>query len=89
MSYTLRHYIAEHRKEIKAVKFICCNIIAPPKRDVLAYLGIPTEPGKLAEKLTNVLLRRAETDVREFTESFQGPALTEPTASLPILSQGN
>ncbi|KAG8888903.1 hypothetical protein FRB98_006445 [Tulasnella sp. 332] len=62
LSYALRAYVAEHRKDIKAVKFINCNLIAPPKRDVLAALGIRTVPGKPAEKSTKVLPRRGETD---------------------------
>lgn len=63
LSYALRTHVAEHRKDIKAVKFINCNLIAPPKRDVLATLGVRTEPGKPAERSSKVLPRRAESDV--------------------------
>lgn len=63
--------MAEHHKEIKAVKFVNTAIIAPPKRDVLAFLGIPSEPGKPAEKAPKALLRRAETAVRLFSSLFR------------------
>ncbi|KAG8993154.1 hypothetical protein FRB90_000775, partial [Tulasnella sp. 427] len=62
VSLAVRQYIASERKDIKAVKFINSNIIAPPKRNVLAFLGIPVEPGQQPEQVNGPLARRAETD---------------------------
>ena len=39
------------------------NILPPPKKDVLAWLGIPIVPGKLPAEPPAVIPRRAETDV--------------------------
>lgn len=48
---------------MKAIKFITSNIIPPPKKDVLAFLGIPFQTGdSLAPKPTEIT-RRAEADV--------------------------
>lgn len=56
--------MAEVEKDrIRAVKFVNSSLIAPPKRDVLAYLGIPIEPGKPAEEFKDFIIRKAETDV--------------------------
>ncbi|KAG8895878.1 hypothetical protein FRC01_012154, partial [Tulasnella sp. 417] len=62
VSLAVRQHVASERKDIKAVKFINSNIIGPPKRDVLAFLGIPVEPGAKPEQVNGPLARRAETD---------------------------
>ena len=61
MSLAIRHYVAS-KTEIKAVKFITCTLLAPPKRAVLAHLGIPVAPGEKPEEPTPIV-RRAESDV--------------------------
>jgi primary-amine oxidase len=47
---------------MKAVKFILCNLLPPPKKAVLAYLGIPLEPGAKPEEPVPIT-RKAEVDV--------------------------
>ncbi|TFK26740.1 peroxisomal copper amine oxidase [Coprinopsis marcescibilis] len=58
----IRHHVASET-EVKAVKFIVCSLLPPPKRNVLAYLGIPTSPGGKAEDgATLPIVRMAEAD---------------------------
>ncbi|KZT52937.1 hypothetical protein CALCODRAFT_520402 [Calocera cornea HHB12733] len=61
VSLAIRQYIAE-KTEIKAIKFINNYLLAPAKRDVLAYLGIPIETGKPPEAAPESLLRRAHSN---------------------------
>ncbi|KAG8888609.1 hypothetical protein FRB99_004096 [Tulasnella sp. 403] len=58
----VKSHITWYRREIKALKFMSAGVVPPPKRDVLAFLHIPVEPGKPAETPPEYLLRRAETD---------------------------
>ncbi|PPQ79394.1 hypothetical protein CVT25_002664 [Psilocybe cyanescens] len=60
VSLTVRQHIAA-KTEVKAIKFITCTLLPPPKRVVLAYLGIPLGPGEKAEAPTKII-RRAEVD---------------------------
>ena len=60
---TIREYIAAETP-IKAVKFITANIIPPPKKDVLAFLGIPLQTGEAPETVSGYV-RKAEVDVSE------------------------
>ncbi|KAG1830900.1 copper amine oxidase [Suillus variegatus] len=46
---------------IKAVRFITCTLVPPPKRAVLAALGIPLTPGAQPEAPTPIV-RKAESD---------------------------
>ncbi|KAG8870850.1 hypothetical protein FRB97_009307 [Tulasnella sp. 331] len=69
ISFAIRSHVAEHHHGIKAAKFANCSMIAPPKRDVLAALGIPLETGKPPEMLKKKLLRRAEAD---FVDPVEG-----------------
>ena len=62
VSYAIKQHIAE-KTPIKAVKFMTANILYPPKKDVLTYLGIPTAPGTSPEEAPESLPRRAEMDV--------------------------
>jgi primary-amine oxidase len=61
ISLAIRQYIAA-KTEIKAVKFITCSQLVPPKRAVLAYLGIPLSPGAKPEEPVPII-RKAEADV--------------------------
>ncbi|KIJ56070.1 hypothetical protein M422DRAFT_239272 [Sphaerobolus stellatus SS14] len=45
VSLSIREYIAQFN-DIHAVKFITCSVAYPPKKDVLAYLGIPLQTGE-------------------------------------------
>ena len=56
--------------DVKAIKFITCATANPPKRDVLAYLGIPLVTGKDAQVLEKELFRRADVDVSNYLVSF-------------------
>ena len=55
-------YAAE-KLSIKALRFIVCNLLPPPKKQVLAYLGIPLAPGQGPEAHPRHLPRKAEIDV--------------------------
>ncbi|KAF8530017.1 copper amine oxidase [Hysterangium stoloniferum] len=61
ISLVVRKHVAEHT-DVKAVKFITCATANPPKRDVLAYLGIPIVTGEKPEVLDKDLIRKAELD---------------------------
>ncbi|THU79486.1 hypothetical protein K435DRAFT_823888 [Dendrothele bispora CBS 962.96] len=60
ISLTVRHHVASN-EAVKAVRFITCYLVPPPKKAVLAYLGIPLEPGKEPEEKVEIV-RRAEVD---------------------------
>ena len=51
--------------DVKAIKFITCATANPPKRDVLAYLGIPLMTGELIQVSKTEPVRRADVDVSE------------------------
>lgn len=67
ISLSIRHHLSKDT-EIKAIKFVTCCVVPPTKKEVLAYLGIPTYPGeKVDESLKGAkdkIKRMAETDVR-------------------------
>lgn len=57
----------EGANPITAIKFVTCCVVPPPKKEVLAYLGIPSRPGEKIEEVKNedktIMKRMAETDV--------------------------
>ncbi|KAL1761840.1 copper amine oxidase [Schizophyllum commune] len=59
----VRHHTA-NIPDINALKFITCSLLPPPKRQVLAHLGIPLTPGGKPEPATPII-RRAEVDFLE------------------------
>ncbi|KAJ2933135.1 hypothetical protein H1R20_g3948, partial [Candolleomyces eurysporus] len=63
----VRKYVAA-KTDIKAVRFFSSSLLPPPKRVVLAYLGIPLEPGAKPEEPTPIV-RRAEAD---FLDAVRG-----------------
>jgi primary-amine oxidase len=67
----IRKHIATNT-EIKAVKFFTCSLLPAPKRAVLAYLGIPLEPGAKAEAPVP-LTRRAEVDLIDAVNGCDHP----------------
>ncbi|KAI6010589.1 copper amine oxidase [Pisolithus marmoratus] len=69
VTLTVRKYIVEHT-EIKAVKFVTCILSPPPKRAVLAAMGIPVTPGGKPEAPTKIV-RKAESD---FFDALNGAA---------------
>lgn len=61
MTLAIRHYTTANTS-IKAVRFITCYLLPPPKKDVLAALGIPLTPGGNPEPPVDII-RKAESDV--------------------------
>ena len=61
MSLCVRQYIASETP-VKAVKFITCYLLPPPKKAVLAALGIALTPGGKPEAHKEII-RKAEADV--------------------------
>jgi len=53
-------------KLIKALWFIFCNLLSPPKRQVFTYLGIPLATGQKPEVHPGELPRKAEVDAGIF-----------------------
>jgi primary-amine oxidase len=62
VSMAIRQHVAKDTL-IKAIKFVTSCVLAPTKKEVLAYLGIPTTPGEKPSGETVQLKRMAETDV--------------------------
>ena len=60
----MRRYVVE-KTDVKAVRFITSSLLPPPKRAVLAYLGIPLETGAQPEPAVPIV-RKAEVDVSAF-----------------------
>ncbi|KAM6498832.1 peroxisomal copper amine oxidase [Amanita muscaria] len=61
-SFLLQFMIKKHEPEKIAIKFATCMLLPPPKRAVLAHLGIPLEPGAKPDAPTPIV-RRAEVDL--------------------------
>ncbi|KAL1742027.1 copper amine oxidase [Schizophyllum fasciatum] len=59
----VRHHTANN-PDINALKFITCSLLPPPKRQVLAHLGIPLIPGGEPEP-PSPIIRQAEVDFLE------------------------
>lgn len=55
-------YAAE-KLSVKALRFIVCSLLLPPKKQVLAYLGIPFAAGQEPDSHPGELPRKAEVDV--------------------------
>ena len=63
VSLAVRHYLAAHTP-VKAVRFITNYLFPPPKRAVLAHLGIPFATGEKVRDEDRVpIIRKAEVDV--------------------------
>ncbi|KAF8150485.1 peroxisomal copper amine oxidase [Mycena galopus ATCC 62051] len=62
----LRKHLATET-DIKAIKFMTCYLLPPPKKAVLAFLGIPLAPGAQPEE-SILITRKAEVDVCIFIE---------------------
>ncbi|THG96534.1 hypothetical protein EW026_g5317 [Hermanssonia centrifuga] len=80
VSLGLRKYVAE-KTDIKAVRFITSSLLPPPKKSVLAFLGIPLATGKEPEH-TQTIVRKAEVD---FVDAVIGNAYN----SVLALKEGN
>ncbi|KAI0698993.1 peroxisomal copper amine oxidase [Cytidiella melzeri] len=60
VSLSVRKYTVA-KTDIKAVRFITICLLPPPKRNVLAYLGIPLKTGEQPQAAPKIV-RRAEAD---------------------------
>ncbi|CCM06334.1 uncharacterized protein FIBRA_08587 [Fibroporia radiculosa] len=60
VSLAVRRHTAA-KTQIKAIRFITSYLLPPPKRAVLAFLGIPLNPGEQPEPATKIV-RKAEVD---------------------------
>lgn len=80
VTLTVRHHITSKAEfeSIKAIKFITTYLLPPPKKAVLAYLGIPLAPGEKAEPPAKIV-RRAEVDV----STYQGLAGFDSILAVP------
>jgi primary-amine oxidase len=59
----VRHHVAAHTS-VKAIRFITNYLLPPPKRVVLAHLGIPLATGETVKDEDRVpIVRKAEVDV--------------------------
>lgn len=69
---------------VKALRFIVCNLLPPPKKQVLAYLGIPVVTGQKPDPHPGELPRKAEIDVGILLiyHLLQDPRLTVKDSSL-------
>lgn len=61
ISLAIRSHVAQDAS-IRATKFVTATLVPPPKRAVLAFLGIPIAPGQKPEEPPAVLERRATVD---------------------------
>jgi len=69
VSLAVRHHLAAHTS-IKAIRFITNYLLPPPKRAVLAYLGIPLATGETVKSEDRVpIVRKAEVDVSRAAHS--------------------
>ncbi|KAJ4470886.1 copper amine oxidase [Lentinula aciculospora] len=71
ITLTVRHYITSkpELESIKAIKFITTYFLPPPKKAVLAHLGIPLVPGTEPEPPVQII-RRAEVDFLDVVNGF-------------------
>lgn len=68
VTFAIRQYTAT-KTPIKAVKFINCKVLPPPKRAVLAYLGIPIQPLDKPEEPVPIT-RKAESDLLDAVTGY-------------------
>ena len=63
VSHSVRRYVAE-KTDMKAIRFITSYLLPPPKKAVLAFLGIPLQSGEKPEPVSEIV-RKAEADVSQ------------------------
>lgn len=80
-SRAVQLYAAE-KLSIKALRFAVCSLLPPPKKQVLAYLGIPLVTGREPEVHPGELPRKAEVDV-----STPSRVLSVPRSAVDIYGQ--
>lgn len=61
ISLSVRKYVAA-KTSINAIRFITASLVPPPKRTVLAFLGIPLSTGAKPEAPPAEIIRKAEVD---------------------------
>jgi len=66
----VRHHLTAHTS-VKAIRFLTNYLLPPPKRAVLAHLGIPLATGEPVKDEDRVpIVRKAEVDVSCVFESL-------------------
>ncbi|KAF8606428.1 peroxisomal copper amine oxidase [Ceratobasidium sp. AG-I] len=68
ISSTVRYYLAT-QTPVKAFKYIGAEPVLPPKRDVLAHLGIRASPGAEPEPYVDIV-RKADVDIIDAVTGF-------------------
>lgn len=81
VSHSVRRHVAE-KTNIKAVRFITNYLLPPPKKAVLAFLGIPLLTGEPPERPTEIV-RKAEVDVRATLSRRLSRTLTDCGLPMP------
>ncbi|ELU40085.1 peroxisomal copper amine oxidase [Rhizoctonia solani AG-1 IA] len=82
LSAAVRQYVAT-QTPIKAFKYIGAETVLPPKRDVLAYLGIRTSPGSEPDPYVEVS-RKADVDIIDVITGFkESEWVVDGTEQLP------
>ena len=88
VSLSVRHHLAAHTT-VKAVRFITNYLLPPPKRAVLAHLGIPLATGELVKDEDRILIvRKAEVDVSYVCRAVRTDVVLvnarQPRSPLPL-----
>ncbi|KAG8744999.1 hypothetical protein FRC10_009107 [Ceratobasidium sp. 414] len=68
ISPVVRHYLAT-QTPVEAFKFLGADLVLPPKRDVLAHLGIRTVPGGNPDPYVDIV-RKVDVDVIDVVSGF-------------------
>jgi hypothetical protein len=86
VSLAVRHHLAAYTS-IKAIRFITNYLLPPPKRAVLAHLGIPLATGEVVKDEDRVtIVRKAEVDVSCASYSYPcGNCVTFTEPPIPVL----
>jgi len=83
VSLAVRHHLAAHTS-VKAVRFITNHLFPPPKRAVLAHLGIPFATGENVREEDRVpIIRKAEVDVSLPLKFFHTRGYRVPCTNFP------
>ncbi|KAG8681374.1 hypothetical protein FRC09_017533, partial [Ceratobasidium sp. 395] len=68
ISPVVRHYLAT-QTPVEAFKFLGTDLVLPPKREVLAHLGIRTAPGADPDPYVDIV-RKADVDIIDVVSGF-------------------
>jgi primary-amine oxidase len=64
VSLAVRRHLEGHTTSVRTVRFVTNYLLPPPKRSVLAHLGIPLATGETVKDEDRIpIVRKAEVDV--------------------------